>query len=687
MNTTLAQPTSPRSRITTRTFNLSRESVLGLVGLAAILVLAAALRFANLDSLGYVNHYYTAAIESMLQSWHNFFYVAAEPGGAVSVDKPPLGLWLQAISAYFLGVNGFAVVLPQILAGLASVAVVYHLARRSFGVVAGWVAALALAVTPIVVATDRNNTMDSTLILTLLLAAWAFIKATESGRRRYLLLGAVLVGLGFNIKMLQAYLPLPAFYALYFLGASQNVRRKLVNLTLATAVLLAVSLSWAVAVELTPADQRPYVGSSGNNSVLNLMLGYNGVQRLTGVSGGGGAPDGPRDDGQRPQFNGQPPPPGADGTVARPDDGGRGNLPGGAPPGGGGGLFNIGQPGGLRFFTAPLSKEVSWLLPFGLFGAALLWAGARLNWPLPRGTLAREPQALVLWGGWLLIALVFFSAARFFHEYYLALLAPPLAILVGLGVKQVWQLRQQRRWLATALLVLAAAGTVVFQFYTASAFTTDLSWRPFVLGLLVVGAALLLFKSRVAQFGAAALVVALLVTPGVWSGLTAFNASANQSLPSAYGGRESGPANAGREQLNQTLLDYLTANTTNTKYLLAVPSSMQGADFVIATGRPVLYLGGFNGQDEVASAADLAQMVTDGELRYIYWDTSGGRGGPGGGNTNQAEISAWVTSACEAVPGFESTARNAGAPDGNATPTDGGGPGGNLQLTLYACGG
>jgi 4-amino-4-deoxy-L-arabinose transferase-like glycosyltransferase len=613
----------------------------------------------------------------MLQSWHNFFYVAAEPGGAVSVDKPPLGLWLQAISAYFLGINGFAVVLPQIIAGLLSVAVVYHLARRSFSVVAGWVAALALAVTPIVVATDRNNTMDSTLILTLLLAAWAFIKATESGRRRYLLLGAVLVGLGFNIKMLQAYLPLPAFYALYFLGASQSVRRKLVNLTLATAVLLAVSLSWAVAVELTPADQRPYVGSSGNNSVLNLMLGYNGVQRLTGVGGGNRVPadDGPRDDGQRPPLNSQLPQPGADGSFTRPDDG--------APPGGGGGMFNIGQPGVLRFFTAPLSKETSWLLPFGLFSAVLLFAGARLRWPL-----APEHQALVLWGGWLLISLAFFSVANFFHEYYLALLAPPLAVLVGVGVRQAWQLRQKRRWLATALLVLAVSGTIAFQLYTATAFTTELTWLPLVVGLLAVGAALLLFKPRMAQVGAAALVVAMLITPGVWSGLTTLNASANQSLPSAYGGRVSGPANQGREQLNQTLLDYLTANTTDTEYLLAVPSSMQGADYVITTGRPVLYLGGFNGQDEVADASDLAQMVADGELRYIYWDTSGGGvGGPGGGNANQADISAWVTSACSAVAGFESAARNAGAPDGNAVPTDGGGPGGNLRLTLYECGG
>jgi 4-amino-4-deoxy-L-arabinose transferase-like glycosyltransferase len=244
------------------TLQPSRARTLEYLAIAVVVLLAAALRFSNLDSLGYANHYYTAGVKSMLQSWHNFFYVAAEPGGSVTIDKPPVGLWLQAISAYFLGVNGFSVLLPQLLAGTISVIVLHHLVRRSFGPVPGLVAALALAITPIVLATDRNNTIDSTLILTLLLAAWAFIKATETGRLRYLLLGAMLVGIGFNIKMLQAYLPLPAFYALYFLGSAEKIGRKVGKLALASVLLFVVSFSWAVAVDLTPTDQRPYVGSS-----------------------------------------------------------------------------------------------------------------------------------------------------------------------------------------------------------------------------------------------------------------------------------------------------------------------------------------------------------------------------------------------------------------------------------------
>lgn len=179
---------------------LSRAGAFELLALLAIVGLAAVLRFANLGALGEANHYYTAAVASMLKSWHNFFFVAAEPGGSVTVDKPPVGLWLQAVSAYFLGVNGLGVLLPQLLAGIASVILIYHLVRRSFGAVAGLAAGLVMAITPIVVATDRNNTIDSTLILTLLLAAWGFIKATETGRLRYLALGAALVGIGFNCR-------------------------------------------------------------------------------------------------------------------------------------------------------------------------------------------------------------------------------------------------------------------------------------------------------------------------------------------------------------------------------------------------------------------------------------------------------------------------------------------------------
>lgn len=696
---------------------ISRAQLLEIAGLIAVIALAAALRFANLDALGDANHYYTAAVRAMLQSWHNFFFAAAEPGGSVSVDKPPVGLWFQVISAYFFGVNGFGVLLPQIIAGILSVIVVYYLVRRWFGAVAGLIAGLALAITPVVVATDRNNTMDSTLILTLLLAAWAFIKATELGKLRYLLLGSILVGIGFNIKMLEAYLPLPAFLALYMLGSPERLWRKSINLVAAIVLLLAVSLSWATIVDLTPEDQRPYVGSSSDNSELNLITGYNGTQRLLGMGNrggllsallGGNQNGGPGGmPGQFPNGGGAPPQgfqpgradDGSDDGRLQPqspqgfqpsqgqnnNDGGQpfqgdGGGPGGGPGGGGPGGFNIGQPGALRLFTAPLSKEASWLLSLGLLSAMLLVFRSRLHWPI-----APKHQAVVLWGGWMVTVGIFFSVAGFFHEYYLSMFAPPIAALVGIGVAELWRIREKHPWMAMGLLLITAMGTLWLQFSTANSYMKNVWWLPLAIALVVIGGVLLIpFLMRwlrfASQAGFACMVAAMLITPGLWSVLTTISSSANQSLPAAYDGRSSGPANMGRSQVDETLVAYLQANTQGMKYMLAVPSSMQGADYVLTTGRGVLYLGGFNGGDQVETSSSLAKLVADGDLRFIYLDARGG-GGPGG---NQSDISSWVTSNCTAV-GYDTATQNFGAPDGttnsSSTPSSGSG----MQVSLYDC--
>lgn len=690
--------------VSVRAQRLSRTAVIRLAAIAAVILLAAVLRFANLQALGYANHYYAAAVESMLKSWHNFFFVAAEPGGAVSVDKPPLGLWIQAISAAIFGVNTFGLLLPEIVAGILSVAVVYHLVRRSFGTVAGLLTALVLAITPVTIATDRNNTIDSMLILTLLLAAWSFIIATESRRRRFLLLGVVLVGLAFNIKMLEAFLPLPAFYALYLLGSSERLRNKLVNLALATVVLLAVALSWATVVELTPADQRPYVGSSGTNSVFNLIVGYNGVDRLVGMNGnnnlfgggtmGGGMNGGPggRNDGnQRFQPGSQPPSgQGQDGNSAGRLDGNIGNLEfqarAGQQPG------NFGRPNSgatgtvsnvLRLFLTPLSKEVSWLLPFGLFGIGLLVFGTRLRWPL-----TRKHRAAVLWGGWLITCAVFFTIAGFYHEYYLSIMGPPLAALVGIGAVRLWRLSKRQPWWAFALLLAASTATLALQVNTINTYVKDAWWLPVMLALMVIGIVAYVSTTLIRRWrrglaaGFACIMAALLITPGIWSGYTVAYASSNQSLPAAYSGQTSGLGRASSAQVNQALLSYLQANTQGMKYLMAVPSSMQGSDYILATGRPVLLMGGFMGQDKVLTTEKLAALVANGELRFIY------EGGGGGGfNGGQSDISAWVTSNCKLVEGYDTTTRNTGAPDGTAAGQDSrtSQPGGDMQVSLYDC--
>jgi 4-amino-4-deoxy-L-arabinose transferase-like glycosyltransferase len=271
------------------------------------------------------------------------------------------------------------------------------------------------------------------------------------------------------------------------------------------------------------------------------------------------------------------------------------------------------------------------------------------------------------------------------------MLGAPLAALVAIGIAQLWNLAKGKAIVAASLLSIAVLGTISFQIYTAHDFVKSIWWIPAVLVLVAAGLTTLVLairkKFRVnLSSGFALLVIAMLLTPSIWSVYTVLSASQNQSLPASYSGEAIGPVAQRGLQINQSLLDYLQANTQNTKFLMAVPSSMQGADYVLATGRPVLYMGGFSGQDPVVTSDSLEQLVKDGELRYVYWSTE--RRGPGVGN---ADISSWVTSSCTVVPGFDTATQNAGAPDGTAaeqsnsvTPNTGG-PFRGMQVTLYDC--
>src|SRR5437764_11564866 len=256
------------------------------LALGGILLISVFMDFFQLGEGGF-GTYYAPAVRSMMDSWHNFFFASYDPGGFVTIDKPPVGFWLQVASAKLFGFTPFSVLLPQALAGVLSVILLYYLVRRHFGVTAGLLAALALALSPISIVTNRNITIDSTLALTLLIGAWAVMRAAETGRLRWLLLSAVIVGIGFNIKMLEAYLVVPAYGLLYLLAAPKSIWKRIGHLVLAGLVLLVVSFSWIAAVDLTPASQRPYVDSTQDNSELSLAVGYNGIERLLGGIFGG----------------------------------------------------------------------------------------------------------------------------------------------------------------------------------------------------------------------------------------------------------------------------------------------------------------------------------------------------------------------------------------------------------------
>jgi 4-amino-4-deoxy-L-arabinose transferase-like glycosyltransferase len=571
-----------------------RLSAVTAAGLAAVTVLGAFLRLYQLGAYSIGNAYYAAAVQSMLLSWRNFFYLAFEPGASVMVDKPPLGLWLQAGTAFFLGVNGFSLALPQALAGVISIPLLYGLVRRPFGRSAGLLAALVLALMPVTIAAERNNTMDGTLLLVLLLAAWAVLQARRQGRLRWLLLGFFLVGLGFNIKMLQAFMVLPALYAVYLLGAPIPVRKRVWHLSLATLLLAGVSLAWVLAVELTPAAERPYVGGSAGNSMLELVIGHNALDRLE-----------------------------AQGAALS-------------------GKAEVGRAGLLRLFTPPLSDEASWLLPLALLGLPLAAWQAGRSWPLKE-----EHWSLVLWGGWLLPMLAYFSfTPGLWHTYYLIMLGPAVAALTAAAAWALGQIFQRRRWLGWMLASLLTGGTLLFQIGILAGLPGSAVWMAFLpAAAWLAGAGLLagaLGRSpRAVRSGVGLLCASLLAAPLAWSLLTALNPHPDVWLPHA--GPEPGdlsrPTTLAPDQA--VVLDYLLARAQPGSYLAATLNATEAAPYILASGRPLLTFGGFRGRDSVVSLDRLAQMAADGSLRFVL---------PGRELAQfKPEIAAWLRQRCQVV--------------------------------------
>jgi len=635
----------------------TRTQMIVAIGLGLIILLGAFLRLYQLGAAGVGNSYYAATVKSMLTSWHDFFFAAFEPGGSVTVDKPPLGFWLQAISAYFLGVNGFALALPQALAGVLSIPLLYSLVKRPFGVWAGLLAALALAAMPVAVATERNNTIDGLLVFVLLLATWAVLKSVREGRFRYLLLGMFLVGLGFNIKMLQAYMVLPAFYALYFLGAHYGVWKRIWHLAAATVLLLIVSLSWAVIVDLTPAADRPYVGSSTDNSEMELILGHNGVQRLSNLAStnrrmlvGFGPPAtlariGPRDDNRlsSPDYQHGQSPSLSSGDIDRAGNATRSPVnPGNGP----GGISDVGRPGWLRLFTRPLADQAGWLLPLALLAIPLILATLGWKW-----SPTEQQASAILWVGWLLPQMLYFSfTTGLWHVYYLVMLGPAIAALTAIAAWALWKFLQRQHWAGWILIALTTGATLAFQFFTLNSFPQYAHWLIALTAIAWLwGIAFLAWPSQKWTNIAGTLLVSasLLLIPLTWSGLTTLTPSdSDTSIPKAGPSakflgiqREGAPAPLSASQ--QALASYLLANTDPKTYLVGLYNADEATGLILATGRPVLPFGGFLGSDNVVNANQLAQMVTSGELRYVLDNSQLAHSKP--------QIANWVTNNCSPV--------------------------------------
>lgn len=602
-----------------------------------IILLGAGLRLWRIDQDGYGTEYYSAAVRSMMSNWHNFLYNSFDPAGFVSLDKPPLAFWVQAVSAKLFGFHPFSLLLPQVLEGLAAIGLVYYLVRRRFGSSAGLLAALFLALTPVSVAIDRTNNTDSCLILILLLAAWMLMRAAEEGRRSFLLLSLALIGIGFNVKMLAAFVVLPTFVLVYFLGAPLGLKRRIMDLTLGGFVLVVVSLSWSLFYDLTPPDRRPFAGSTQGNSMLELTVVHNGLGRFIRL--------------QKPvKPNPMDTTTALPVTLGNPSSADSGLLSGPRSRDRWSRIFVRVPAGPLRLADRQLAGQVTWLFPLAFIGLAVVFFQFPFRSPPQSAHLA-----LILWAGWALTyGIVLSLAGGIIHFYYLAALGPPLSALAGIGLVSLWTWYLERGWRAfflPATLVL----TAVWQAFIESAYldwNLDTSqgmgkaliqaagdqsgdwrtWLFFILlgGTLVAVSGLLLplirrTLSRATPYATAMLglgVMALLVTPTAWA-LSSVLAKEVAMLPSAdltrlvtkdvtlASRRPEGPHHSWK------LAAFLKANRRGERYLLATSSSRLAAPMIIRTGEPVMAMGGYMGRDPILTPEKLARMVKQQQVRFV----------------------------------------------------------------------
>jgi 4-amino-4-deoxy-L-arabinose transferase-like glycosyltransferase len=528
-----------------------------------VLLLAAGLRLWRLEDNGFGTEYYAAGVRSALQGGALLFYNAFDPAGFISLDKPPVAFWIQAAFAWLLGFSGWSIHLPQALAGTASVAIVYRLVRHPFGAVAATIAALLLAITPIAVAIDRSNNTDSWLVFFLLVAASMALR----GRGLSLVAAMAILGIAFNVKMLAALVCGPALLAGWWLAGQLDWRRRLGWMAAAAITLAVVSLSWSVAFDLTPKDRRPYAGSTQSNSMLELVVLHNGLERFVR-----NAP-------------GRPPPPQVQ------------TYP----------MYDAVPVGPLRLAVPRLAAQVAWLLPLALAGLFVVRRRDRLHPPL------------ALWGVWLVTyGTVFSAAGGIFHLYYLSALAPPLAALAGIGAVKLW--RRGPAWLGVGLVLCAA-----WQFYLAGA---SLDWQSPWVALpataLIVGL-VSVWRGRGKRPPAAVGGLLLLVLPAAWT-LSAIFSPGNLVLPSASLPRWLGLDDGRGPVLSRhyaalsddpKLHAFLLAHRGEARFLVAAPTTGLVAPVIVHTGQPAMAVGGFFGNEPILTTEAFADRVKRGEVRYV----------------------------------------------------------------------
>ncbi|WP_225099878.1 glycosyltransferase family 39 protein [Streptomyces sp. CoH27] len=677
----------------------ARPALFGLLAATFVLYLY------NLSASGYANSFYSAAVQAGSRSWKAFFFGSLDAGNAITVDKPSAFLWPMELSVRIFGLNSWAILTPEVLMGVGTVAVVYAAVRRRFSPASGLIAGAVLALTPVAALMFRFNNPDAMLALLMALACYFVVRAVEDGRTRWLVWAGVAIGFAFLAKTLQAFLILPPLAIVYAVCGPGKLRKRLGQLAAATLALVVAGGWWVAIVELWPASSRPYIGGSQNNSFLELTFGYNGLGRIngdeTGSVGGGG---------------------------------------------GGNGSGRWGATGWDRMFNSEIGSQISWLLPAALI---LLVAGLWATRKLRRTSVTRA--SFLAWGGALLITMVVFSyMAGIFHQYYTVALAPYLAAVTGMGAGLLWEKRREL-WasitLAASVVAAAAWGYVLLN--RTAGYLPWLKWLVLIGGL---AAALgLVFAGRISRqpaLGAAAVgLVAALAGPTAYT-LSTVDSAHTGSIPTVGpagasmmgfgGGRGPGGGNGGMRggfggggmpgrqsqqgqqgqqgqgqqngngfpgggmpgqnqqqgngstqsngstqgqgqngngfpgagrmgeggmgggmggaggllngaNVSSAAKSLLEKDASKYTWVAASIGSQNAASYQLATGDPVMAIGGFNGTDPSPTLAQFKQYVAEGKIHYFI--AGGGMGGGMGGSSNgtSSQISSWVQSTFKKV--------------------------------------
>ncbi len=624
--------------------------------LIALLLFTAFAYLIDLSASGNANSFYAAAVQAATKSWKAFFFGSLDSSSFITTDKPPASIWVMALSGRIFGFSSWSMLAPQALEGVAAVALLYATIKRWFGAPAGLAAGAMLALTPVAALMFRFNNPDALLVTLLVAAAYCLVRALEAAGTRWIVATGALVGFAFLAKLGQALLVVPAFGLVYLLAAPTTLRRRLAGLLGGLASLVVCAGWWVAIVALLPAGSRPFIDGSPDNNIFNLILGYNGLQRLFGNGGGAG--------------------------------------------GGGGGANFSGASGTLRLFNDLMGGQASWLLPLALIA---LIAGLWARRSAPRTDRTRA--ALLLWGGWLIVTAAVFSYSQgIIHTYYAVALAPPIAALVAVGGWQLWQRRA-----SLGARILAALSVAVTGGWSYILLDRTPSWQPWLrvavlvatavaVGGLLSAALLRRFARRASLVAIGAALIAGFAGPAAYAvqtvttvhtgsipsagptvaGTTGFGGlgaggprafgsgqarfgrgapsgvqpAPGQAPPSgAFGPRggvgrfgAGGGPGGGAVSTASTLVKALESHAASYRWVAATMGSMSAATYELATGGdPVMAIGGFNNNGGELSLTQFIRYVHAGDIHYFI-ASGGAGGGPGQGSAGTGEISAWVQS-------------------------------------------